>query len=163
MHADFVARIGCLVYVIQVKKLDTIGNSAVKCTEVAYRCRMLQILLAGLSYPKLPQLTGPADIPTVKAVSIVFAPAESCGQCFCVLLCLHSCVVSAVCLLCLVNVVVCLEKHVCWCAHSLIARCRTQRHLSWQCCFCLCTSTDAEGTCGQPQSFSLPVLQRKRA
>lgn len=46
------------------------GNAAVKCTEVAHRCRQIQMLVAGLSYPGLPALTGLSDLPNSKNVSI---------------------------------------------------------------------------------------------
>lgn len=88
--------LACASRVTQVDKLDTIGNAAVKSTELASRCRQLQILVAGLGYPMLGGLTGPADLPGVKNVSGVLVPAVKCGMHRCLWPLLLHCVTDPV-------------------------------------------------------------------
>lgn len=54
----------------QVNNLSTIGDSAVKTTECAVRCRLLNILLGGGIYPNLQLLQSPNDLYWDKSVSM---------------------------------------------------------------------------------------------
>lgn len=63
------------VFGAQVNHLNTLGQSGVKATEVALRCRLLNVILGHMQFPNLQLLAGPfeGDLFWMKHVSADWA------------------------------------------------------------------------------------------
>lgn len=71
---------------MQVDNLNNIGTAAVRSTEVAVRCRMLNILLGNMTFPNLQLLQTLGDLDWAKHVSptataLLMHSVLTCGSC----------------------------------------------------------------------------------